>query len=242
MKLLKNKVALITGSAKGLGREIALCLAQNGADIVIHYNKSRAEADKVTKIIKDLGRDAIQLKAELINITEIEDMLTQAYNKFGKIDILINNVGNFIMKDIKDIEFNEWKDIIDTTLNSTYFCCRACLPYMRKNNYGRIINIGDSEADKLSASLKMTPYKIGKVGITILTKSLALSEAGNNITVNQVSPGIMLNSKFKPDLSEMPKKRYARYEDVINAIIFLLSPKSEYITGANIVIAGAWNL
>ena len=242
MNTLKNKVALVTGSAKGLGKEIAICLAENGVDVIVHYNKSKASANKVSKIINQLGRKSIALRADLTIMTEVQDMFSQTYNKFKRIDILINNVGNCIMKDIQDIDFNEWRYIIDTTINSTYLCCSTCLPYMRKNNYGRIINIGDSESDKLSASLKMTPYKIGKVGVTVLTKSLALSHAKNNITVNQVSPGIMANSKFKPELKKMPKKRYAEYKDVTNAVMFLLSPKSDYITGANIIISGGWNL
>ncbi len=240
--MLKNKLAVVTGSAKRTGKAIALALAENGADVVVHYRSSKEEADKAVKKIESMGRKSISVRADLTNPKEVEAMFKQVYNKFKRIDILINNVGNFLVKDISKLSYKEWNFLINTTLNTTFYCCKACLPYMRKRKFGRIINIGDSECDRIQANLRITPYKIGKVGVYILTKTLAVNEAKYNITVNVVSPGVLENSVSKPDLSEIPKKRYGNYNDVNNAILFLLKPESGYITGTNIKATGGYKL
>jgi len=240
--ILKNKTALVTGSGKRTGKAIALALAKNGANVVIHYHGSKEAANKVVSKIRSMGRQSIAIKANLMNPSEIEDMFKQVHNKFKKIDILVNNVGNFLVKDLAKVSYDEWNFLIDTTLNITFYCCKACLPYMRKRKYGRIINMGDSECDRIVANPKMTPYKIGKVGIYLLTKTLAVTEAKYNITVNTVSPGVLENSVDLPSLSEIPKKRYGNYEDIINGILFLLKPESEYVTGTNIKATGGYNL
>jgi len=240
-----NKTAIITGSAKGLGREIAIALGKNGCNVVVHYNTSKKQAEMVKSIIEKSGSKAITaitIKADLTNPDEVKRLFAETHKQFGRIDFLINNVGNFIFKDISKIEYPEWKHILDTTLNSTFLCCKECLHYMRKQKFGRIINIGDSEADKIHASKMMLPYKIGKTGVLMLTKSLAVSEAKNNITVNIVSPGIMPNSVVKPSLNKIPLGRYAEFEDVVNAVLFLLGEKANYITGENLNVASGWGL
>ncbi|MBI2647481.1 SDR family oxidoreductase [Candidatus Woesearchaeota archaeon] len=242
MPFLKHKTALVTGSAVRTGRAIALCLAENGADVIVHYDKSKAQADEVTEKIKSIGKKSISLKADLMKVDEVENMFKQVIKKFKKIDILVNNVGNFLVKDISKVTYEEWNYLIDTTLNTTFYCCKACLPYMRKRNFGRIINMADSEADRIIANTRITPYKIGKVGVLILTKTLAVSEAKYDITVNAISPGVIDNSISKPLLSEIPKGRYANYNDINNAVLFLLKPQSSYITGANIKVSGGYNL
>ncbi|HLC50668.1 MAG TPA: SDR family oxidoreductase [Candidatus Nanoarchaeia archaeon] len=239
--MLTNKVALVTGSSKRIGKAIAIALAKEGADVVIHYNNSKKEAEAVKKEIEKLGRQSIIVKADLTNPKEVEAMFKDIIKKFKKIDILINNVGNFIFKDLNDYTIKEWHHLIDTTLNTTYHCCKFALPYMRKQKSGNIINLADSLADRIAASPKLTPYMIGKTGVLILTQTLAVTEAKHGINVNSVSPGVMENSITKP-IDEVPKGRYGRYEDITNAILFLLDKKSDYITGANIKVNGAWRI
>lgn len=239
--MLNGKIALVTGSAKRIGKAIAIALAKNGADVVLHYNKSKREAELVKKEIISFGRRSITVKADLRNTKEIEGMFRIIIQKFKKIDILINNVGNFIFKNIDEYSTQEWDYLIDTTLNTTYYCCKYALPHMRKQKFGRIINIADSLADRIQASPKLTPYIIGKTGVLILTQTLAVTEAKYNINVNAVSPGVMENSTVKPD-DKIPKGRFATYEDIINAVLFLLDKKSDYIIGANIKVNGGWRL
>ena len=239
--MLNGKVALVTGSSKRIGKAIALALAKNGADVAVHYNKSKKEAESVKKEIEKLGKCSITVKADLTNPKEVEQMFKDVIQKFRKIDILINNVGNFIFKNIDEYSAEEWDYLLDTTLNTTFYCCKFALPYMRKQKFGRIINIADSLADRIQASPKLTPYIIGKTGVLILTQTLAVTEAKYNINVNAVSPGVMENSVVKPE-DEIPKGRYGTYEDITNPMLFLLDKKSDYITGANIKVNGGWRL
>jgi len=239
--MLDGKIALVTGSSKRLGKAIALALAENGADVVVHYNKSRKEAENVKREIESFGRRSMSIKADLRNIKEIEQMFKAIIKKFKKIDILINNVGDFIFRGIDKYSTKEWTYLLDITLNTTYYCCKHALPYMRKQKFGRIINIADSLADRIQASPKLTPYIIGKTGVLILTQTLAVTEAKYNINVNAASPGVMENSIVKPE-DDVPKGRYAKYEDIINVVLFLLDEKSDYITGANIKVSGGWRL
>lgn len=239
--MLKGQVALVTGSSKRLGKELALALAKNGAHVIVHYNKSKKEAELVKKEIESLGSSSITVKADLKNVKEVEKMFKTIIKKFKKIDILINNVGNFIFKNIDEYSTEEWDFLIDTTLNTTYYCCKYALPYMRKQKFGKIINIADSLADRIQAAPKLTPYIIGKTGVLILTQTLAVTEAKYNINVNAISPGVMENSVVKPE-DKVPKGRYATYDDIINVVLFLLDEKSDYITGANIKVNGGWRL
>ena len=239
--MLEGKVALVTGSARRLGKEIAIALAKKGADVIVHYNGSKNEAEQTRKKIESFGRKSIAIRADLTNPTKVKDFFKTIIKKFGKIDILVNNVGNFIYKDMDDYSEEEWSYLIDTTLNTTFYCCKHALPYMRKQKFGKIINISDSLADKIQASVKLTPYMIGKTGVLILTQTLAVTEAKFNINVNSISPGCMENSIAKPK-DDIPKGRYATYDDITNAVLFLLDEKSDYITGANIKVNGGWRL
>ena len=241
LMLLIDKVAVVTGSAKRTGKAIALALARSGADVIIHYNKSRKDADRVVAEIKKLGRNSMAVKADLRNFSEVKAMFRKIVKKFKKIDILVNNVGNFIYKDISKFTSEEWKYQIDTTLNTTFHCCMAVLPYMRKQKFGRIVNMGDSGAHKIESVPPLTAYRIGKTGVLILTKTLAVTEAKHNININMLSPGVIFNTISKP-ADPPPKGRYASYEDITNGLLFLLDPKSEYITGANLVIGGGWRV
>lgn len=241
---LEGKTAVVTGGAKRLGEAIAVSLAENGADVAVCYRESRKEAEAVKARIEGTGRKSAALKADLSKPENVKRLFEAVYNKFGKIDILVNNVGNYLNREITETEPEEWKHIIDTTLNSAFYCCRYCLPHMRRSGNGRIINIGTSGLGSLCASTSETAYKAGKTGILLLTRALAKAEARHGITVNMVSPGMIFNSVVKPKGGEasIPAGRYMEYKDLIPAILFLLSDQAGYITGTNIEVAGGYNL
>ncbi len=242
MKSLANQVALVTGSAKRTGRDIALGLAEAGADVVIHYRGSREEAEATVAEVQAKGRRAIAIKADLRETDQVEALFAQAHAEFGRLDILVNNVGNITTKSISELSYDEWHFYLDTTLNVTFYCCKNALSYMRQQKRGRIINMADSFADTIPAAPNTTPYRIGKTGVMILTKSLAVAEGPHNITVNAVSPGTLANSESKPPLENVPLGRYGETNDIVNAILFLVSDEADYITGTNIKVAGGWNL
>lgn len=231
------KVALVTGSAKGLGREIALALTDLGYVPIIHYNKSRDEAEKV---VSEIGKKGIKTKAysaDLVNEEDAEKMVKKVFADFEAVDLLINNVGNFLYKDFAKTTNAEFRDMVESNIYPTLYLSRAVLPLMRKKKEGQIINIGAVGADRIVIRAKSTPYFIGKTGAFILTKIMAWEEAKYNVRINMVSPASLVEDIFKA--SDFPMGRSAKPEDVIQAIKFLISPENRYINGANIEVAGA---
>jgi NAD(P)-dependent dehydrogenase (short-subunit alcohol dehydrogenase family) len=240
----ERKVALITGSAKNIGRAIALSLSKEQINVVVHYNRSRESAEEVLSEIKRNDVDGLVVQADVTKYEDVERMFKEIYSYFGRLDILVNNVGNFLYKDTLNISVNEWNEIINSNLNSTFYCCKLAVESMIKNKYGRIINIGASSCDKVKAYQYVVPYYVAKTGILILTQSLAVPLAKYNITVNMISPGIVKDNEVtnEDDVKHMPSGRFAKFEDIVNAVKFLISDKSDYITGTNIGVSGGWNI
>lgn len=238
MNDLKGKTALITGSAKNLGCAIALNLAKQGAKIAVHYHTSKKEADDTLTEVNKYSHGMI-VKANLTNSHEVCSMNRTIEQSLGKVDILINLVGNFIYEPITTTSFEKFKDVIESNLYSTFLCSKAVLPGMVKKKWGRIINFGNVGAENMQIREKTTPYLIAKTAVLMLTKVMAYEYAKYGITVNSISPGILKTSLAKPPT---PTGKYAEFEDIINAVNFLIKEESGYINGANIEVAGGFRL
>lgn len=230
-------VAIVTGSAKGLGREIALALADWGYMPIVHFNKSRDEAELVVSEVEKKGFKTKAYQANLLDEKDVEIMVKGIIDDFGKVDLLINNVGNFLYKEFNKTTNAEFRDMIESNIYPTLYFSRAVLRSMRKQKNGQIINIGAVGADRIVIRAKSTPYFIGKTGAFILTKLMAWEEAKHNIRINMVSPASLVEDIFKAN--DFPMGRSAKPKDVISAIKFLISPENSYINGANIEVAGA---
>lgn len=242
-ELFSGQVALVTGAAHRTGSAIATHLAARGAAVVVHYRSSAAGAQALTE---RLGGDTAGCYAEHADLTEpqgAETLVERIIDRSGRIDLLVNNVGSFQVKSIDQVDPAEWDRAIRTTVTAAFLVCRAVLPHMRAQRFGRIVNIADSAADKLSPQPTLTPYMVGKTGILILTKSLAAVTAECDITVNAVSPGIMENSVTKPPggPEAIPKSRYGTYTDLNGAIEFFLRRETSYVTGENLKVSGGWH-
>jgi 3-oxoacyl-[acyl-carrier protein] reductase len=237
---LNGRVALVTGAGKRTGRTIALALAQAGANLAIHYHHSGNEAEAVVDEIKALGRKAQAFAADLSDATATEAAFSQATESMGRLDILINNACGIQWKRLEETSVAEWHNGVEQTLHITFHACQAALPTMRRQGFGRIVNLIDIDADSLSSVPVVTPYKIGKTGVLILTRTLAVNEARHGITVNGVSPGTLDNSERKPPLERIPAGRYGTALDVARAALFLADPASAYITGTNIKVSGGY--
>ena len=237
---LNGRVALVTGAGKRTGRTIALALAQAGANLAIHYHHSGNEAEAVVDEIKALGRKAQAFEADLSDATATEAAFSQATESMGRLDILINNACGIQWKRLEETSVAEWHNGVEQTLHITFHACQAALPTMRRQGFGRIVNLIDVDADSLSSVPVVTPYKIGKTGVLILTRTLAVNEARHGITVNGVSPGTLDNSERKPPLERIPAGRYGTALDVARAVLFLADPASAYITGTNIKVSGGY--
>ncbi len=238
---MKLKTALVTGSAKGIGRGIALELARNGYDVAIHYRNSKAEAEAFKLELEALGVNAIILKADVTQPLEAEELVQDAALALGGLGVLVNNVGDYTRKSLADLEINEWHSMMDTNLNATFYTCRAAIPLMRNQQFGRIVNIGFAGAQNLLARATITPYVIAKTGVLLLTKAIAKSEAEHGITANVVAPGVIENSISQP-LEQIPMQRLGTTLEVAQAVLFYVQETSNYITGQTLEVAGGWNL
>ena len=238
---MHEKIALITGSSRGMGKDIALRLAPAVAGVVIHYRKEKLAAEDTVAAIHKTGKKSAALCADLTNEAEAADLFNQAESLYGGIDILVNNVGPIIVKPWDLVTSREWEDTLRSNLFSALFCMKFALPVMRKRQWGRIINLGYSRVEQLSAFPTITPYAVAKSGLLIMTRTVAVSEASAGITVNMVSPGL-IEGGILPQAKDIPSGRLGKFEDVSQAVMYLVSPQAGYITGNNLVVAGGWKL
>ncbi|WP_078434375.1 3-oxoacyl-[acyl-carrier-protein] reductase [Metabacillus halosaccharovorans] len=242
--MLSNKVALVTGASRGIGKAIALDLAKNGASIAVNYAGNEAKANEVVDEIKASGGQAIAIKADVSNGDEVQQMIKEVIKEFGQLDILVNNAGitrdNLLMR-MKD---SEWDEVIDTNLKGVFLCTKAVTRQMMKQRNGRIINI--TSVVGVSGNPGQANYVAAKAGVIGLTKTTAKELASRNITVNAVAPGFIttdmtdeLNDDIKADLlKQIPLAALGEPSDIANAVTFLASEKSKYITGQTLHING----
>lgn len=244
---LQNKIALITGASKGIGKSTALLFAKEGAKIVVNYASSKKEACSVVDEIKKIGSEAIAIKCDVSKEDEVKEMINQTISKFGKIDILINNAG--VVFDVPFFEktVEQWKRTMDVNLLGTFLCSKYASKQMLKKNNGKIINISSSNGID-SFSPDSMDYDASKAGVIILTRGLA-KELAPNIQVNSVAPG-WVNTEMNKDLpqdfveEETEKiylKRFAKPEEIAKSILFLASDDASYITGSILKVDGGYD-
>ncbi|MCY4370002.1 MAG: SDR family oxidoreductase [bacterium] len=231
----------MTGSARGLGRHIALGLGQDGHEVVVHYRASRRDAESVVSLIRGAGGRAHSVRGDVTVPREVQAMAERILADVGGLDAVVNNVGQFVVKSLDDLTVEEWDAQIASTVSATFYVSRAMLPMLRERG-GRIINISDSGADRISARPRTLPYYVGKTGILMLTKTMAVTEAQYGITVNAILPGVLENSEPLLPLTRIPAGRYGRFDDVAAAVRFLIAETSDYISGSFIQVGGGWNL
>ncbi|HWP94033.1 MAG TPA: SDR family oxidoreductase [Thermodesulfobacteriota bacterium] len=244
---MAERVALVTGGAKGIGRAIALDLADRGWSIAICYRTSEKEAKETVEAIQKKGTRGLRAKCDVSDSRAAGDLVKHVEKEWGRIDALINCAGPYHRVNILDETIEGWHSMFDNNLHPVFYLSRAVAPGMKERRWGRIINFSMANADKLSAQSDITAHYIAKAGILILTRSLARTLAPFGITVNAISPGF-INSGSAPEeeLSKMVKMIPAGYvgnlKDAVEAARFLLSEEASYINGANIHLSGGWGL
>lgn len=245
--MLEGKVALVTGASRGIGKAIALKLAKEGADVVINYVSNEESAKKVQEEIKSYGRNAYIYGCNIANRDELEGMVNFTIEKFGKIDILINNAGVVRYNTITGMSMDEWNNVIDTNLSGLFHLCQLVTPHMIKQNYGKIVNLSSLAAVKnLPASYG---YTASKAGVSAFTRVLSTELIENNINVNAIAPGIIITDMLDTlgDAAEayqqqVPAKRFCEASEVAELAYFLCQDISRYIVGQTIVIDGGLSL
>jgi len=244
---LQNRVAIVTGGGKGIGKEICLGLSKQGAKIVI-AELDIENSNKVIEKIKDSGSEAIAIKTDISNEDSVKNLILETLKKFNKVDILINNAGIRHVKKLSDHSLNDWNDMLSVNLTGPYICCKAVIPEMKKVGKGKIINFGSI------ASFMGRPDRVGyvaaKSGVLGLTRALAIDLKGTNINVNTICPGLIstpFNKKYVEDPTHGEKwgketivGRWGQPSDIVGAAIFLSSDDSDFINGSEIKIDGGW--
>ncbi len=238
---MEEKIALVTGSSRGIGRDIAIRLAETVGGVAVHYFSQRQAALSVVESIKQEGTRSAAFRADLSSEKSANLLIQKVQDRFGRLDILINNFGPILVKPWKKVTTEEWESIYRKNLLSALYCMKAALPGMHKRRWGRIVNLGYSRVEQLTAFTTITPYAIAKTGLLLLTRTLAQTEAPVGITVNMVSPGLMEGGVLPKD-DHVPAGRLGKYADVSSAVIFLASNDAGYITGTNLIVAGGWKL
>jgi 3-oxoacyl-[acyl-carrier protein] reductase len=245
---LEGRAALVTGGSRRLGKVVALALAREGADVAITYRARRHEALAVAASIRNMGRRSAVIRADLTRPADCARAVEGAAQALGRLDILINNVGEWKVKTVAATRLEEWREVLDSNLTATYLCSRAAVPHMRRHRWGRIVNIGAAGAYRAHGTAKMASFYAAKAAIVAFSKSLAREVGPHGITVNVVSPGIIADPQLSLAVArgrrdrETAVRRPGTGADVAAAILFLVSEAASFITGDVLGITGGWLL
>ncbi|UOF92353.1 glucose 1-dehydrogenase [Fodinisporobacter ferrooxydans] len=244
---LKDRVAVVTGGNKGLGRAMALGLARAGADVVV-IGRDENSNQQVVDEIRELGRKATSYSIDLRNTTSIHNTMDEISKTFTKIDILVNNAGSSFTKFALEVTEEEWDQILHLNLKSLFFCCQAAAKKMVEQGHGKIINIASIAG--AVGEVGISAYTASKAAVINLTKSLALEWARYNIQVNAIGPAYIktdLNAKqlenpkvYEKIISKTPMKRLGQPEELVGTAVLLASDASSFITGQTIFVDGGW--
>ena len=246
---MEKKVALVTGASRGIGRAIAIDLAKEGADVIVNYRSNSEAAEEVVKLIKEMGRQAISIKADVANDHEVEEMVQKAKEEFGNIDVLVNNAALHRGGRIQKLPPEDWDLVMNSVLRGVFNCCRHIVPFMVEKEWGRIINISSDAG--LHGYPGDTAYGAAKAGLIGFTKSLAKEVAKKKITVNVVIPGFLQTDmtsvlftseeRLNREIERIPLGRPGKVEEIAELVSFLAF-KGSYITGAVIQVDGGMGM
>ncbi len=244
---MSQRVALITGGARGIGRAIALSLAEEGWSIAVCYRTSKDDGEKTQTEIQERGGKCLVLQCDVSDSKAAEGLIKQVEKEWGQVDALINCAGPYHRVNLLEETVEGWHSMFDNNLHPNFYLSRLVASGMKERKWGRIISFSMANADRLSAQPQVTAHYIAKVGVLVLTRSLARLLAPHGITVNAISPGF-INSGSAPEaeLELMKTKIPAGYiggtDDAVSVVRFLLSEEAKYVNGANIHLSGAWGV
>jgi len=241
---LSGKVALITGGARGIGRGVALKLAQAGADLVINYLEREDAAHEVADWIKGMGRRVLLAKADVCDPAQVTDMFRNINAEFGHLDILVNNVGPFLVRKVLKMSFEEWNLMIAANLTSAFLVAREAADlFGRAEAGGSMVFIGAPNAERVGSQSESCAYSIAKTGVVILALTLARDLGGKGIRVNVVNPGYIENDSMTPRMREwmpheVPLGHVGTPANIGDAVLYLVSDSASYVSGAVFNIHG----
>jgi 3-oxoacyl-[acyl-carrier protein] reductase len=245
---LRNRVALVTGGSRGIGRGIAVRLAREGARVAIAYRSNKNAAQETLRQMQASGAECVAVETDITDATRAEQLVRTVVDRFGRLDVVVNNVGDFRWGALAESSLEDWQSIFASNILTVLYISRAALPHMRRGRWGRIINLGAVGAERAFGQAKISAYASAKAAVVALSRSLALEEAKNAITVNVVNPSSIDEKELT--LNEARRLRDARFpigrpptaEDVAATVAFFASEEAEYVTGQVVNVSGGWML
>lgn len=242
-----KKTALITGGARGIGRAIALSLAEAGWSVAFCYRSSEKAAEETLEAVRGRGAEGLAMQADVSDPRQARDLAAQVEGQWGRIDALLNCAGPYHRVNLLEESVEGWREMFDHNLHPVFYLGRAVAPGMKARKWGRIVNFSMANADRMAAQPEVTAHYIAKAGVLVLTRSLARLLAPHGITVNAISPGFIDSGSAPPEeLAGMAKKIPAGYvgelKDAVSVAGFLLSEEARYVNGANIHLSGGWGI
>jgi NAD(P)-dependent dehydrogenase (short-subunit alcohol dehydrogenase family) len=252
LEALRGKVLLVTGSGRGLGAVLVRAAAQRRAQVVINCRADERSAQALAVEVRRAGGEALVYRADVSEHDQARALVDATAREFGRIDVLVNTVGAFSWKPVADLPPQEWRGVMASNLDSVFHMCRLVLPHMRRNHWGRIVNVGAVGAERALGQPQVSAYSAAKAAVIAFSRSLALEEARCGITVNVVSPGVLTDDGPAPltgphhaatNLGDrVPVGRAGSPEDVVRAVFFFASPAADFLTGQVLSVAGGWLL
>lgn len=248
MSRLKDRVAIVTGGARGIGRAISVAMAEEGAQVIVNFFKSEEEAGDLIEQIRDNDGRALAIKADVTQADEVEAMVDSVYQQFGRVDVLVNNAG--IIRDMLLLEMEEkdWDSVVNVSLGGAFRCTKAVVKYMMLQKSGKIINISSIAAER--GGRGHSNYASAKGGLNAFVKSMAVELAPKGISVNAVAPGVIVTDMSRDlrrraqdqVLARIPMGRFGTPKEVAKVVVFLASEDASYITGEVIHVTGGMGI
>ncbi len=242
-----TRVALVTGGARGIGREIGIALAGRGWDVALCYRTSEASAAETCAAIEAAGRRALALCRDVSDPAQVADLVATVAARLGRIDALVHAAGPYHRVDLLSETDEGWRSMFANNLDSLFYCARAVAPGMIERRWGRIVAFGMANADRLQAQPQLTAHYLAKAGVLGLVRSLAKALAPHGITANAISPGFIASGSA-PDaelakmIKNIPAGAIGTTDDAVHAALYLVSDEASYVNGSNIHLSGAWGI
>jgi len=242
----RHRVVLVTGGTRGIGKGIALAFAREGARVAVAYRSNKAAAQNTLRQLQLAGADCFGVETDVTDPQKAGFLVQSVMERYQRLDVLVNNVGDFRWKPVAETTIEEWKEVLNSNLLSVFYCCKAVLPAMRRQNWGRIINLGAVGAERAFGQATISAYASSKAAVVAFSRSLAIEEAKHGITVNVVNPANIDEAEMSR--TEARRMRDARYpigrppaaDDVASMVKFFSSDDADYITGQVVNVSGGW--
>ncbi len=245
---LRQKVALVTGGSRGIGKGIALALGRQRARVAIAYRSNKGAAQTALRELQTAGAECFAVETDVTDPAKVDFLINTVLERYGRLDILVNNVGEFRWRLLAESTLEEWQELLGSNLFSVLYASKAALPAMERQRWGRIINLGAVGAERAFGQAKISAYAAAKAAVVAFSRSLAIEEAKHGITVNVVNPSNIDEKELT--LAEAQRIRDARFpigrpptaEDVAAAVLFFASEAAGYVTGQVLNVSGGWLL